>query len=106
MSKSFSDFRKSWKLKRNFLLINDSARKYINPWILPAIYLINVGVNLSGDVNYPKTMVWILCIILCFDRVWDLLPYLKTIKKEKRILFLNFILIGGLLISMILNAII
>lgn len=106
MSKSFSEFRKNWKLKRNFQLINESTRKYINPWILPAIYLINVGVNLSSDVNYPKAIVWIICIILCFNRIWDLTPYLKTIKKEKRMIFINFILIGGLLISMIINAII
>lgn len=106
MSKSFSDFRKNWKLKRNFLLINDATRKYINPWLLPAIYLLNVVTNLSGDSNFPTAIVWIICIILCFNRIWDLLPYLKTIKKERRILFLNFILMGGLLISMIINAII
>jgi hypothetical protein len=103
MSKSFSDYRRGWKIKRNFKLINEETRKYINPWFLPAIYVLNVLVNLTGDINIPRTILWFCCFLLCFERFWLTVPPLKKVEPKKRILVLNVVLITGYLITLVID---
>jgi hypothetical protein len=114
MSKSFKEFKKSWrydKVKTLFTspfstlnkirLVNENP--HLNKWLLPFIYTVTTMVNLMGTTWYPTVILWSLATILCFVKVWEIVPYIKKAEPKKRMMYLSLFVCLGYGISMLLK---